>query len=120
MIQLLTGLGLAFWQKGNCSNALRYLKHAITLDRTQCKAKLAEPHAADIERCLSERSPRAFHTPVYSHGLRSRPETNGTIGVAGSFDIGTARYVVKLEKTGELAALKSANLSSVDGERWTR
>ena len=112
------GLGLAFWQKGDRSNALRCLKHAIALEPHDLGAK---QNLMTLTQQISEDN-HAFQNStdwrVYINGLRSRPEINGTVGVVRSFNVETARYAVKLETTGELVALKSANLSSVDGERW--
>ena len=112
------GLGLAFWQKGDRSNALRCLKHAIALAPHDLGAK---QNLMTLTQQISE-DHHAFQNStdrrVYINGLRSRPEINGTVGVVSSFDVETARYAVKLETTGELVGLKSANLSSVDGERW--
>ena len=48
-------------------------------------------------------------------GLASKPELNGTEGLAVSFDDGKGRYNCKLDATGGMMALKPANLTAADG-----
>lgn len=51
---------------------------------------------------------------VKIEGLASRPELNGTSGIAVSFDDGKGRYNVKLESSGDFMALKPANVTAAD------
>ena len=47
---------------------------------------------------------------VLIEGLKARPDLNGMVGEAESFEVGKGRYGVKLP-SGEKIALKSGNLS---------
>ena len=50
---------------------------------------------------------------VRMHGLRSRPDLNGTCGTVTQFASQSGRYHVMCEKDGEVMAFKPANLSAI-------
>ena len=56
-------------------------------------------------------SPLVVGCRVVIDGLASRPELNGTHGIATSFDAAKGRYSVKLDATGAFMALKPSALS---------